>query len=110
MAKGEIHLELLLGKRVLDPAGKPVGRIEEMHAERRDGEWVIREYLIGPAALFQRLAAWPVAHAIAGIFGAGKLEEGPRVPWDKLDLSYPEHPRLLCSVEELGTFSAESED
>lgn len=41
----EVHLELLLGKSVVDQAGKPVGRIEEVRAEQQVDEWVIHEYL-----------------------------------------------------------------
>lgn len=38
MATREIHLELLLGKRVLDLEGKPIGRIEEVRAEQQGDE------------------------------------------------------------------------
>jgi sporulation protein YlmC with PRC-barrel domain len=53
----EVHLELLLGKRVLDQTGKPVGRIEEVRAEQQGDEWVIQEYLVGTAALLERLSS-----------------------------------------------------
>ena len=38
---------------------------------------------------------------ILHLLGAHKLGSSLRVPWDKLDLSDPEKPRLLCSVDEL---------
>lgn len=57
MPNREIYLELLLGKQVLDSAGKPVGRIEEVTAEKEGGEWVIQEYLIGFPAVLERLSA-----------------------------------------------------
>jgi sporulation protein YlmC with PRC-barrel domain len=34
MATCEIHLQLLLGKRVLDSTGKPIGHIEEVRAHK----------------------------------------------------------------------------
>jgi sporulation protein YlmC with PRC-barrel domain len=107
-ATHEVHLELLLGKPVLDPDGKTVGRVEEVRAREEGEEWVVTEYMIGPAALVERLSAWsvggPIKHALARVFGR-EAERGYLVPWDKLDLSDPASPRLLCSPDELTTFS-----
>ncbi len=100
----EVHLELLVGKAVSDPNGKRVGLIEEVHAEELDNEWVVTEYLIGAAALVERLSAWPVGGRILGLIGK-KAHPGYRVPWDKLDLTDPSAPRLMCKVEELEEFA-----
>lgn len=56
----EIHLELLLGKTVLDSTGKAIGRIEEVRASKQGEEWIVQEYLIGYAAILERLSAWTV--------------------------------------------------
>lgn len=101
MANREIHLELLLGKRVLDSTGKAVGRIEEVRAQQQGNEWVIQEYLIGSAALLERLSAWTLGLGILRLLGARKLHSGYRVPWDKLDLTNPDRPRLCCNLQEL---------
>lgn len=101
MAKREINIELLLGRRVLALNGHVVGRLEEIHAEMVKGECFIREYHVGSYALLERLAAWSIGRAILHFFGARREGGGYKVPWDKLDLSDIKKPRLLCSVQEL---------
>jgi sporulation protein YlmC with PRC-barrel domain len=110
MATRQLHLELLLGKPVLDSTGKCVGRIEEVRAEKQGNEWVIQEYLIGSAALLERLSAWTIGLKMLHLFGARKLYGGYRVPWEKIDLTDPEHLRLHCSLEELKTLSEQQEE
>jgi sporulation protein YlmC with PRC-barrel domain len=100
MAASEVHIEMLLSKRVVDKEGKAAGRIEEVRAEEQGGEWVVKEYHIGAAALFERLSAMSLGSAVASLLG-GKGSGGYKVPWDKMDLSDPEKPRLTCSREEL---------
>lgn len=100
----EIQLELLLGKPVLDSMGKAIGLIQEVHAEQQGDEWVILEYLLGPAAILERLSAWRIGQAILPLLRARQTPSGYRVPWDKLDLTDPEKPRLLCSPDELRRF------
>ena len=102
----EVHLELLLGKGVLDSKDKLIGRIEEVRAEQQGNEWIIKEYLIGNAALLERLSAWTIGLTILHLLGARKIHGGYSVPWDKLDLTDPEKPRLRCTVEELKKLSA----
>lgn len=104
MATHEVHLELLLGRCVLDSTGKSVGRIEEVRAEQQGDEWVVQEYLIGTAALLERLSAWRIGLSILRLLGARKIHGGYSVPWDKLDLTDPEKPRLRCTLDELKTF------
>jgi hypothetical protein len=106
MASGELQLDLLLGKRVLDPSGKPVGRLEEARAERRGDDWVVTEYLIGGGALLERLSAWGVGLALLRLLGGDRAHasSGYVVPWDQLDLDDPKRPRLRCPLHELATF------
>ncbi len=98
MATTEIHVEMLLGRRVFAKNGKTVGRLEELVADLRKGECFVREFHLGSYALFERLAAMPIARVFLKLFGARKRY---RIPWDRLDLSNPERPRLLCSIKEL---------
>ena len=100
----DIHLELLLGRRVCGPDGKSAGRIHEILAERQGEEWVITEYHIGPTALLSRLSAFHIAAPLFHLLGADK-DLGRRVPWDKLDLSDPAHPRLTCASDALPRLS-----
>lgn len=101
----ELHLELLLGKCVYDSAGDRVGRIEEVRAEPEGDEWQIVEYWIGIAAIVERFSAWQLGVGLLSVFGARKLRKGYRVPWDQLDLSNPDRPRLVCTIEELKQIS-----
>lgn len=101
MAHSEIHLELLLKKPVLDSTGKAIGRIEEVRAEKLGSQWVVKEYLLGTAALLERLSARTIGLRILQLFGASKIPGGYSIPWDKLDLTDPEKPRLLCTLDEL---------
>lgn len=108
MTNREIHLELLLGKQVLDRTGRPVGRIEEVRVQQQGDEWVIQEYLLGTAALLERLSAWRIGLAIMRCFGARKIHSSYSVPWNKLDLTDPEHPCLSCTIDELQQMSEQS--
>ena len=102
--KREAHLELLLGRHVLDRSGKSIGRIEEVRAECLGDEFVIQEFLVGRYALFERLSAWDIGHSLLRAFGAKALS-GYRVSWDKLDLADVNKPRLLCATDELKKIS-----
>lgn len=97
----ELHLELLIGKCVFDAVGDRVGRIEEVRAEVQGDEWTIVEYYVGVAAILERLSAWNLGTGLLHFLGARKLHKGYRIPWDKLDLSDLQHPRLVCTIDEL---------
>jgi hypothetical protein len=83
-----VHFELVLGKMVRDSEGVKVGRLFGAHAELEGEDCVVREYELGAAALLSRL-------------GIPAWRKPVRVPWDQLDLSDPEHPRLRCRRDEL---------
>lgn len=107
MAKQEVNLELLIGKRVRALNGKSIGHLEEIRAELIRGECFVEEYLVGAYAVFERLAALSIGRPILKLFGATRRHRGYRVPWDKLDLTDLARPRLLCKVEELKTLEGE---
>lgn len=91
-----LHLEQLHGRKVLDVDGAAAGSIHSVKAEWVGKECLVREFLLGPAALLYRLGL-----SAAGLVGLA-LGSGPlRVPWEQLDLGDPEHPRLRCTVAEL---------
>lgn len=99
----EINAELLLGRRVLAPDGRSAGRIEEIVAEPQGSVLAVREYHLGSYALMERLAATPFGRAMLDFFNGSGIGQGYRVPWDKLDLTDPEKPRLLCALADLET-------
>jgi sporulation protein YlmC with PRC-barrel domain len=100
MESKSVHAELLLGKRVFGLNGRPVGHIEEIRAEVKSNECFITEFLVGSYAAFERLAAWNIGRAVLTVLG-GRRKGGYRIPWDQLDLTDVETPRLRCSVSEL---------
>lgn len=100
MARQEIHLELLLGKRVYAQNGRAIGRLEEVCVELNHGDATVNEFEVGSYALFERLAAWEIGRAVLGLFGS-LIKSGYSVKWNQLDLSDPERPKLNCSVTEL---------
>ena len=86
MSAHEVHLERLIGRKVHDVNGKPVGRIEDVLAERADLECVVQEFHLGPYAMLERLSV-----RISRLL-LGRKHEPIRVRWDCLDLSDREHP------------------
>jgi len=98
----ELNLELLIGRRVVDANGEKTGRIEEVVAETIDGELVVTEFHVGQFALAERLSIYHFANWILRRFGArANSSNALKIPWDKLDLDDPEHPRLRCAKGEL---------
>jgi hypothetical protein len=101
MKRRRLHLELLLGARVHDREGKFAGHIEEVRAEQRDGQTVVKDYLLGRGALAHRLSITGVSTLAISLLGGRNNVATHRVPWDKMDLSDPRRPRLTCRAEEL---------
>lgn len=100
--KTEVKLELLLGTRVVDVNGERVGHIEEVLADREGDELLVTHYLVGRYALFERFSIYHVGIGLLRYLGGRAASGKPhRIPWDKMDLSDPEHPRLNCTVDEV---------
>jgi sporulation protein YlmC with PRC-barrel domain len=99
MSRQYIHVELLLGEKVFAMNGLPIGRLEEIRTEINKGHFFVSEFLVGKYAVLERLAAWRIGRQLLRVFG--KRKEGYRIRWDQIDLTDPEHPRVLCDVEEL---------
>ena len=90
MSGKRIHLEKLVGRKVVDSAGKKVGRIEEVIATR---EGLIEEYVLGKEGLWERLGIVGLS-----LIFLGRKKKGKHVPWEKMDLA---ELRLKCTREEL---------
>jgi sporulation protein YlmC with PRC-barrel domain len=106
MARGEIRIEQLLNRTVLGVDGGAVGRIEEVCAETRAGDLVVTEYRLGSYAALKRSFASSIG---IGIFRPRRRRQEYRVPWNKLDVTDPQHPRLTCIVEELRSAATEAQ-
>src|ERR1700754_43226 len=101
MKRQEIHLELLIGKRVFALNGRSIGRLEEVRAElNARGACFVTEFLVGGYAFLERLSAWRIGRDIMRMLHLPR-RNGYRVRWEQLDLSDPHRPRLACEVEEL---------
>ena len=102
----EVHLEILLGKMVIDQKGKRIGRIAGVRAEKTNDEWTVHEYLAGSVAGANRSLPWKIGLLFLRFLGAKKIQPTLRIRWDQLDLSNPAKPRLLCLTSELRQASA----
>jgi hypothetical protein len=91
-----IRLQALVGELVRDVNGERVGRIRSVQAERVGDECLVRDYELGGEALLSRLGI-----SALRLVGWRRGGEPLCVPWDQLDVSDPEHPRLRCTKEEL---------
>ncbi|TGR73262.1 hypothetical protein EN836_34265, partial [Mesorhizobium sp. M1C.F.Ca.ET.193.01.1.1] len=60
-------------------------------------------------AAFERLSASTIGTALLDFFALRRREGLYRIPWDKLDISDPTRPRLLCPDQELVAFKAQPE-
>ena len=99
MSRQYIHVELLLGAKVFALNGLPIGRLEEIRTQLNKGHYFVSEFLVGKYAMLERLAAWRIGRALLRVLG--RRTEGYRIRWDQIDLTDPEHPRVLCDVDEL---------
>jgi hypothetical protein len=90
-----LRLDRLIGRQVLTANNRSLGRLEECRVARRGSSWVLTEWLIGPAGLFERLGLG--ARVVLGIAHGGSFV----ARWDQLDLANPDRPRLTCAVEDL---------
>jgi hypothetical protein len=95
----EVHFERLLSRKVVDADGRSVGRLEEIHARRRDGALVVTEYVLGAAGLMERLSLGPLVRGLLGQW----LPQATSytVGWSDMDLSDPERPRLHLRLADL---------
>ncbi len=97
MSARECHVELLLGRMVRDPDGRTVGRIEELVAGKLDGEFVVKEFLVGGYGLLERFGMLTERSALKVVRWAlrrrrGRSVSGFAVRWNQMDLGDPAHP------------------
>jgi sporulation protein YlmC with PRC-barrel domain len=93
-ARRELRIEELLGRKVLGPRGRKIGRIEEIRARRHGTGCVSTEIIIGVLGLLERLDVG-TKMLLGGTTG------GYIVKWEQIDVSDPDKPRLLVPVKDL---------
>jgi hypothetical protein len=95
----ERHVERLLGRRVRDIDGVVVGRLEELRVHLIDGEPVVTEFHLGPAALLERVGAF--VHQLPFISLLPWKPAMYSVEWKDMDLEDARRPRIRRRRAEL---------
>jgi len=90
-----LRLDRLVGREVYTANNRRLGRLHEFRAERRDGGWIVTEYVIGVAGLVERLGLG--VRLVLGL----EPPSGYIARWNQLEFSNPERPTLTCPVSEL---------
>ena len=105
----ERHVERLLGRRVRDVDGLVVGRLEELHVHLIDGDPVVTEFHIGPAAALERVGS--VRSSVAVLLAPSPWKPTMyRVSWIDMDLSDLHHPRVRKRRDQLDRIRARHRD
>jgi hypothetical protein len=96
----EVHVESFLGRIVRDVDGRSAGRVEEICVEQHGTDYVIVEYHLGSAAIFERIMSFAGQLRALGLLErlGGKRR---KASWDQLDLADPEHPRITVRADDL---------
>jgi hypothetical protein len=101
----EVALHHLLGRTVRDPNGHRVGRIEELRAgielHEKGNDYVVTEFHVGSFGAIETLAGAHFARQLLRRLGRFASYERHRIPWHRLDITDPRHPKALDTVEEL---------
>jgi hypothetical protein len=85
---------------VVDPEGRTAGHIQEIVARRGQGAPTVVEYRLGVYAIVERLGGRaPIRWVLRWLSLARPTIY--RVPWQDLELSDPERPRLRCARGDL---------
>jgi hypothetical protein len=79
---------------VRSPAGRPVGRIDDIRAEPHGVEYLVSEILVGELGLVPRLVRVAQQLPTFRALGLGRRYRQRAIPWHWLDLTDPERPRF----------------
>jgi hypothetical protein len=90
----EVRLETLIGRVVSGPGG-PFARIEDLRAEPEGEEYLVRSVILAPLGAWAKLAAFFWELPTLRALGLGRKSRIRVVPWELIDLSDPEHPKLV---------------
>jgi sporulation protein YlmC with PRC-barrel domain len=101
MSAREAHVELLLGRPVVDADGRKLGRLEEIRAVAHGGQLYVSQYLVGRYGLAARLTSASLLPRVLHLVGVGRRRSGYLVPWTWMDLSDPAHPRVTRPLRDL---------
>jgi hypothetical protein len=94
VAAGEVRFETLLGRTVTGPGGA-FAQIEDVLVEPEGEEYLVRSYLLGPLGAWARLAAFFWELPTLRALGLARKSRIRVVPWELIDVSDPENPKLV---------------
>ena len=97
----ELLAEQLLGRRVRDANDEVVGHIVDMCAGDEGGDLVVRYYLVGPRWGAGRLSLSNVGTRVLSLLRIPLVGRSYEVPWQDMDLSDPERPRVRKQKSDL---------
>ena len=104
MTTREVRLELILGRKVRDPSGAVVGRLEEVVVEDGGGRRLITEFHVGKYAALERLMGGTLGRSLLR-FGGRRARRGFIVPWELMDLRDPQDLRITQPASALREIS-----
>jgi sporulation protein YlmC with PRC-barrel domain len=100
-----ISMSELLGRRVRDQDGRPIGRVEELNAEielHPDGnDYVVTSISVGRFGPLDIIASGNFVQQLVRRIARATGYARYQIPWDWMDLSDPSHPRVLRPEHEL---------
>lgn len=84
-----------------DANGEYAGRLEEIEAERGDDVCLIKSYLVQHRGIVDRLQTWALSAPMQKSIPVREKSKPYRVPWQQMDLTDPERPRITVPQSEL---------
>lgn len=96
-ATAELRLERILGRLIVDAFGVALGRIEDVEATPDGDDYLVTHVIVGPEGRLEQLLAFTHQLPTLRALGLGRKPRTRRVPWDWIDWSDPERPRLRAS-------------
>lgn len=101
----EVALHHVLGSTVHDPNGRKVGRVADVRAEvelhEHGSDYVVTEILVGSFGAIESLVGPLFLRQLLERLGRFSSYTTHNIPWDRIDLTDPKHPRSLDTIEEL---------
>src|SRR5690348_3055634 len=105
MSARTVSLGDLVGRAVHDADGRRIGRIEELKAEilleRGGNDYVVTRFGVGRWGLLDVIATGHFVQQLVRRITRATSYVHYDVPWNLMDLSDPEHPRVTCAEAEL---------
>ncbi len=105
MSRRTVSLDQLVGRVVHDADGRRIGRIEELDAEivleRGGNEYVVTRFGVGHWGAFDRIASGHFVQQLVRRITRATSYVHYEIPWEWMDLSDPEHPRVTRAESEV---------